>query len=243
VYLHSGSGGVLTGYSEQEKFDASEAGVTLGRYQKRTGTYNFVALSKATAGAANAAPQVGPIVINEIMYHPDAPADAEYVELVNISSQPVTLYDADRQLPWRFTDDPENPGIELLFPADPPVTLAVGEYLLLVKDVGMFNTKYTAPAGVKVLAWGPGRLADNGEKIEISKPDDPDGQGNPTWIRVDRVVYSDGSHPEEFPGGVDPWPVQADGQGFSLTRTVPSDYGNDPANWHAASPSPGAPNR
>ncbi len=26
VYLHSGSGGVLSGYSEQEKFDASEAG-------------------------------------------------------------------------------------------------------------------------------------------------------------------------------------------------------------------------
>ena len=85
VYLHSGSAGVLTGYSEQEKFDASEAGVTLGRYEKSTGTYNFVALSNATPGAANAAAKVGPIVINEIMYHPDAVADAEYVELLNIS--------------------------------------------------------------------------------------------------------------------------------------------------------------
>ena len=239
VYLHSGSGGVLTGYSEQEKFDASEAGVTLGRYQKSTGTYNFVALSKATPGAANAAPQVGPVVINEIMYHPDAPADAEYVELLNISSEPVTLYDADRELPWRFTDDPEDPSIELLFPTDPPVTLAAGEYLLLVKDVAMFSSKYTAPAGVKVLAWGLGNLADGGEKIQLSKPDDPDGKGNPTWIRADRVAYSDGSHPQDFPEGVDPWPVQADGHGSSLSRTTRGEYGNDPGNWHAAIPSPG----
>ena len=34
LYLHSGSDGVLTGYSEQENFDASEAGVALGRYLK-----------------------------------------------------------------------------------------------------------------------------------------------------------------------------------------------------------------
>jgi len=242
VYLHSGSAGVMTGYSEQEKFDASEAGVTLGRYQKSTGTYNFVALSKATPGAANAAPQVGPVVINEIMYHPDAPADAEYVELVNISSQPVTLYDADRELPWRFTDNPENPSIELLFPTDPPVTLAAGEYLLLVKDVAMFSSKYTAPAGGKILAWGIGNLADGGEKIELSKPADPDGKGNPTWIRVDRVVYSDGSHPGDFPEGVDPWPVQPDGHGYSLSRTGPGTYGNDPDNWRASDPSPGRAN-
>lgn len=43
LYLHSGtSAGVLTGYSEQENFDASETGVSLGRYRKSTGSYNFV---------------------------------------------------------------------------------------------------------------------------------------------------------------------------------------------------------
>ena len=126
LYLHSGSAGVLTGYSQQEKFDASEAGVSLGRYQKSTGTYNFVAQSKATPGQENAAPQVGPIVIDEIMYHPDAPADAEYVELLNISDKPVTLYDAQEEAPWRFSNDT---GIEFLFPVNPPLTLAAGEYL------------------------------------------------------------------------------------------------------------------
>ena len=242
VYLHSGSAGVLTGYSEQEKFDASEAGVTLGRYEKSTGTYNFVALSKATPGAANAAPQVGPVVINEIMYHPDAVGDAEYVELLNISGSAVTLYDADAKVPWRFTDDPDNPGVELLLPTNPPVTLAAGEYLLLVKDAGLFSAKYTPPAGVNIFAWGPGNLANGSERIQLSKPGEPDADGAYDWIRVDRVVYSDGSHAQDFPGGTDPWPTNADGQGSSLSRTTPAVYGNDAGNWHAATPSPGKAN-
>jgi len=54
------------------------------------------------------------------------------------------------------------------------------------------------------------------------------------------VVYSDGSHPQDFPGGVDPWPVEADGQGLSLSRTAPGQYGNDPANWHATVATPGS---
>jgi len=239
VYLHSGSAGVLTGYSEQEKFDASEAGVTLGRYEKSTGSYNFVALSVATPGAANAAPQTGPVVINEIMYHPDSPADAEYVELLNISTAPVTLYDATEQAPWRFADDD---GIELLLPSDPPVTLGAGEYLLLVKDVSMFSAKYAPPAGVKVFTWGAGNLSNGSEKVQLSKPGPLDEDGTRNWIRVDRVVYSDGSNPQDFAGGTDPWPTQADGQSSSLSRTTSSAYGNDVANWHAATPSPGKAN-
>jgi hypothetical protein len=49
----------------------------------------------------------------------------------------------------------------------------------------------------------------------------------------------DGSHDSDVPGGVDLWPVEADGGGKSLTRKVPADYGNDPDNWTAQDPSPG----
>jgi hypothetical protein len=56
------------------------------------------------------------------------------------------------------------------------------------------------------------------------------------------VTYSDGSHPEDCPGGVDDWPTGADGGGKSLSRKVSSDYGNDVANWKAAEPSPGQAN-
>ncbi len=73
-----------------------------------------------------------------------------------------------------------------------------------------------------------------GEKIQLSKPGDEEG-GTRYYIRVDRVNYSDGSHPVSD----DPWPTEADGYGKSLTRKVPANYGNDPDNWTATTPSPG----
>ena len=36
-----------------------------------------------------------------------------------------------------------------------------------------------------------------------------------------------------------PWPTGPDGGGTSLKRKVTTDYGNDVANWEAASPTPG----
>jgi len=84
----------------------------------------------------------------------------------------------------------------------------------------------------------PESLVPPGEKIQLSKPGgEVDG-----WIRVDRVVYSDGSNPDDFPAGIDPWPLEADGHGASLTRIDPAAYGNDPTNWKPAIPSPGQQN-
>ncbi|UCG55641.1 MAG: lamin tail domain-containing protein [Phycisphaerales bacterium] len=242
LYLHSGRDGELTGYSEQEKFGASVTGVAFGRYQKSTGAYNFVAMSVNTPGSANAYPKVGPIVISEIMYHPDSPTDAEYVELLNISDADVTLYDFVTAEPWRFTDDPDNPGIEFLFPAEPPVTVASGEYILMVKDLATFSSKFTAPVDTQIFSWGAGRLDNGGEKIQISLPGDVDVDGVRHYIRVDRVRYSDGSHPDDFASGVDPWPTGADGFGSTLSRLFPQHYGNDPNNWQAITPSPGKAN-
>jgi len=238
LYLHSGRDGQLTGYSEQENFGASETGVAFGRYGKSTGTYNFVAMSENTVGYANAYPLVGPVVINEIMYHPDIEGDAEYVELLNITGDSVLLYDSITGEPWRFTDDPDDPGLEFLFPTGPAVTVGPGEYILLVKDVEIYRARFGEPLCELVFEWGSGKLSNGGEKIQLSKPGDVDGQGVRQWIRVDRVVYSDGSHPV----GEDLWPMEADGGGLSLSRMVPSDYGNDVVNWQAAEPSPGQTN-
>ncbi|MDI9433819.1 MAG: hypothetical protein QM570_19050, partial [Planctomycetota bacterium] len=239
VRLHSGEGGELTGYSVQERFGASQAGVTLGRHVKSTGGYDFVPLSVATPGAANAAPQVGPVVISEIMYHPTASDQVQYVELCNISDAPVTLHDEALGLAWRFTDDPDNPEISLLLAGGEPVTLPAGHCLLLVKDLLSFSLAHDVPDDVAVLAWGPGMLSHGGERIEISRPGAVAGDGVVAWIGLDRVAYSDGSHPQDSTVGVDPWPIEADGQGLSLHRIDPTAYGNDPTNWKAAVPSPG----
>jgi hypothetical protein len=152
------------------------------------------------------------------------------------------LYDPVTLEPWRFTDNPDNPSIDFFFPADTPVTLAPGEYLLLVGDWAAFDSIYNAPAGVQVFEWGDGRLDNAGEKIQLSMPGDVDLEGRRQWIRIDRVNYSDGSHADENPGDDDPWPARADGAGYSLSRIVPAEYGNDPINWQAAIPSPGSAN-
>jgi hypothetical protein len=243
--LSSAEGGVLTGYREVEDFGASETGVSFGRYFKSsTGNYNFVSMDYNTPGALNAPPKVGPIVINEIMYNPDWPDgglynndDYEYIELHNITGSPVTLYDSVEDEPWKFTD-----GIEFTFSDSPnEVVIPAGKYLLVVKNPAAFAWRYPSVPLPPERILGPydGRLRNSGERVGLSKPGDVDTEGVRYYIRVDRVNYSDGWHPEDCPGGVDLWPREADGGGESLSRKVSTDYGNDVINWEAAVPSPG----
>ncbi|MEN6335082.1 MAG: lamin tail domain-containing protein [Phycisphaerales bacterium] len=240
VYLHSGLQDALTGYSEQGTFGPSEPGRTFERHESATAYPSLVESAQATPGQTNAGPQVGPIVINEIEYHSDGTTEVEYVELYNISDANVTLYDPNRAMPWRFTDDPTKPQIDLLFPVDSPIILKPREFMLLVKDTGVFLSRFSVPASTQILSWGAGRLNNSGETIQLLRPEDVDDRGVRSWIVVDRIHYSDGLHREDFPGGVDPWPTQADGQGLSLTRTIPEAFGDDALNWQALTASPGA---
>jgi len=236
VYLTSSSAGQLTGYREKEDFDASENGIAFGRYQKSTGTFNFVPLSSNTPSAANAYPKIGPVVINEIMYNPASGGqNEEYIELRNITGSVVNLFDTNGVC-WKFTD-----GINYTLPAG--TTIPANGYLLVVDTTpAYFRTRYTVPGGVAVVGPYSGRLSNAGEKLELSKPGDVDELGQQTYVRIDRVVYSDGTHPEECPEGVDWWSVQADGGGKSLSRRALTAYGNDPNNWQAATPTPGSGN-
>lgn len=248
AYLSQDIGGAMTILAE-EVFGPSETGVAFGRYIKSTldGGVNFVAMSVNTPGAPNAYPKVGPIVINEIAYHPFSDGNAEFVELLNISGAPATLFDYSTNEPWRFVDDPGSPGLEFRFPSGAPaITLAAGDYMLLIKDRAAFETVFLGGGsidtlGVQWLEWGigGGSLSNGGEKLELQMPGDVDGAKR-MYIRVDRVNYSDGSHPV----GEDPWPTQPDGSDtHTLNRKVAAEYGNDVANWQAAPPTPGRANQ
>ena len=170
------------------------------------------------------------------MYNPaTSDQNAEYIELLNIGDSVVTLAEFDNEqlidVPWRFADDSN--GISFDFPLG--TTIAPGEHLLLVKDRDVFESSYVGiPDDVQIFEWGPGKLDNAGEKIQLSKPGD-EFEGKRYYIRVDRVNYSDGFHPLDE----DPWPIWPDGYGFALGRNVPGDYGNDPENWEAVNPSPG----
>ena len=238
VVLNSASGATLTGYRVTEDFGASETGVSLGRYLTSTGSFNFVALSAATPNNANASPLVGPIVISEINYYPPG-GGYEYLELKNITTAAVALESLDNNsglmIPWQFTD-----GIDFVFPAG---TIIPAGGVLVVANIApaSFRATYpSVPAGITVL--GPfangTNLANSGERVQIGKPGDVDSLEIRQYIRVDRVTYSDGAHPES-PGGTDPWPTSPDGGGTSLQRKVLANYGNDVANWQAGGPNPG----
>jgi hypothetical protein len=234
VVLQAGIGGNLAGYRQVESFGASAANVSLGRHVKSTGASNFVAMTAMTPGAENSYPRVGPLIISEIMYHPAGDAGAEYLELHNTGSLAIALYDATSRQGWRLTDEGD-PGIAFVFQATDTILLEAGARLILTRSRTAFESLYTPPAQVQILEWGLGALGNGGDRIQLDRPGETDADGDGSWIRVDRVVYSDGSHP----AGSDPWPMEADGQGMALERVSPDVYGNDPVHWMAAPPTPG----
>ncbi|MGE4286639.1 MAG: lamin tail domain-containing protein [Phycisphaerae bacterium] len=231
LFLRSGAGGTITGYQESESFGAADSNVSFGRYYKEsTGTWNFVAMAAQTAGAANSAPLVGPIVISEIMYNPPlGPGydndEFEYIELANISSSSVNLWEYDDLLRvntgWRITS-----GVDFDFAYGD--SIPAGGKILLVGNIEAFKAMY--PAVDDSIIFGPwsGKLDNGGERVEISKPGDEE-LGERYYIRIDRVNYDD----------EDLWPVEADGNGLSLERISLPLYGNDPANWQAVAGTPG----
>lgn len=225
VYLTSAVDDELTDYQDKEDFGATAPGETLGTYSKpSSNTHNFVAMARPTPGAPNSTPRVGPVVITEIMYNPPGSSDAEeFVELLNIADAPVVLFDAAKGKAWRFTD-----GIEFEFPAEPPVTLAPGERILVVRSLNAFDAAYPGVEARK-FQWSTGALDNGGETLQLAKPGGVDATNTTKFIRIDRVNYDDDP----------PWPTPPDGKGPALAKISEADYGNDFINWRAATASPG----
>jgi len=222
IYLSSGDGTNLLSYGHGVDFGAAANGVSFGRYVNSVGEEQFPAQIATTFGAMNAGPLIGPVVISEIMYHPDADGD-EFIELRNITSSDVPLFDpAYPTNTWRVN------GLGFTFPTN-IVLPSNGIALVVATNPAVFRAKYSVPIEVLVIGPFAGALQDSGERLELQRPDLPDTNGV-AYITVDEVRYNDRA----------PWPPGADGGGPSLQRRVVSAYGNDPINWEAAVPTPGA---
>jgi len=230
IYLYSGdTNGNLTGYSDGFAFGAAQNGVSFGRYVISTGEAQYPAQLSNTFGQTNSGPRVGPLVINEIHYHPPVAAD-EFIELKSLTNGFLPLYNIDYPSnTWRLN------GVGFDFPTNVHVA-PNGLVLLVAGDPAGFRTKFGVPASVPIFGPYPGHLSGGGETISLQRPDDPDLNTNTgtlfvPYIDVDVVRYNDQA----------PWPTNADGGGPSLERLNSSAYGNDPINWRASpvSPSPG----
>ena len=166
------------------------------------------------------------IVISEVHYHPSEPTSAElaidltfneddfeFIEILNISNFALDLSEA------AFVVVPVGnslEGVEFTFPQG--TLIGPGERLLVVENSSAFSARYP---GVPFFGVYSGGLSNSGETITLV-----DVEGN----IIDSFRYSDSL----------PWPISADGDGFSLVRLDP-ESNLDPTlstNW-LASPSIG----
>ena len=245
VYLFSGDAQTnLTGYVHGFKFGAQKLNVTFGRHVVSTGRECFVAQTASSIGATNSNPAVGPIVVSEIMYRPpDVLANGalwnnsedEYIELFNRSDRAIELFDHDRPAnAWKLSGE-----TKFVFPTN--TVMAAQSYLLLVHfdpianaaQLSAFRAKFAVPSDVPILGPFDGNLNNHEGSVELYQPEPPvltdAGATVVPYVLAENISYHDD-------GG---WPVGADGYGQSLNRIDAGRFGNDPINWHAASPTPG----
>lgn len=219
VVLASGdAGGNLTGYFDQFiSYPPTMRGVSLGTYFDSTNAVRFVQQSSLSLGAVSRGPKIGPVVVTEVMYN--APAGkVDFIELANISGEPVPLYDPVTPAnTWRVQ------GVEFNFPAS--VVLQPRQIVILTEsDPATFRTAYSIPPEISVYQF-PGVLVNNeGERVALQQPIEGQAAPSAIYVDVDFVNYKD----------VAPWPLAADGGGSSLERINWRAFGDDAVNWRAS---------
>jgi hypothetical protein len=196
------------------KYEGQENGKPWGRFPD--GTPAFHTLRTATQGTNNSAFYVNDIVINEIMYAPaSGDSDEEYIELKNKGTNAVNVGG------WKFTD-----GITFTFPAG--IVIPASNYLVVAKNGARLRTNYPGLTTVNCLGDYGGTLANGGERVALSFPDDVAttnqfGQPitNKIWIIADEVTYGDGGR----------WGRSSDGGGSSLELVDARSDNRLAANW------------
>jgi hypothetical protein len=124
----------------------------------------------------------------------------------------------------------------------PGLVVAPDGYVLVVsfnpagdpEALAGFRSRYRVASEVAIVGPYDGKLNNASDSVELYKPDEPQPltsthPGLVPYILVDRVQYSDFT----------PWPPAADGYDMSLQRLNDAEYGNDPVNWTATTPTPG----
>ena len=226
IHLYSAApDGTLSGYSQGFSYKAAENGVSFGRYTNSVGELLYPAQRTLTLGAVNSGPRVGPVVINEIGFQPNLSGD-EFIELKNVTTSAVKLYDpAFPTNTWKLN------GVDFSFP---PNTEIPPNGLVVISGVepSVFRQHAGLPAQVAIYGPFSGNLQDNGELLEVMRPDGVDYETNLVgvtvpvvpYIVVDAVRYNDRL----------PWPTNSSGTGNSIERMVTTSFGNDPQNWRSS---------
>lgn len=224
----------LTGYAHGWAYGASQNGVSFGRFVNREGKEYFYQQGTNSLGTGNGYPRMWPAAITEIMYNPpplgtNVNTRDEFIEITSLSPSNVPCYDYnDPTNTWKLTNAvnftfPTN----IILPVDGRI-LVVGFDPAVATNLAAFRAVYGLSTNVPILGPWTGKLANEGDRVELLRPDPPNSNAVP-YVLVEHVSYNDR----------DPWPDTANGNGRSIQRIEPSAFGNDPYNWYAAAPTPG----
>ncbi len=143
-HLTAATNGVAMAYRHSVVFEASDCDVPFGRHVTSVSRALYPAMSAATPGLPNAPPLVGPVVVSEIRYAPQA-GGMEFVELRSIAPTNTPLFEpAAPTNRWRLSG-----GLSFTFPAG--VVLTAGQYALVVGgDLAAFRASNAVPPHVPV---------------------------------------------------------------------------------------------
>ena len=155
-------------------------------------------------------PALEQLRITEVMYNPLGGQATEFIEILNTGSTPLSLGDVS------FDDG--QPFAAFTFGN---VTLAPGQYAVIVADSAAFQSRY-GNAALIAGEWASGALSNGGENVELR---------DPLANSIHDFTYDDSA----------PWPVAADGGGTSLEVIDPEGDYNDPLNWRASAFTDGSP--
>jgi len=224
--MKADASGKLTHFGDHVEFGAADYDQSWGLWPDAAGT--MYPMISPTLGSANNGPRLGSVIISEVHYHPDAVANAGDLEFLEIYNRTPATVDLTH---WRVRK-----GIDFDFPAG--ATLGPYSTIVLVPfdldeidKLTDLTTAYGITWPVEMYGGYSGRLSNAGEKVQLQRPGTPRPE-DPTYypgLLEDEVFYDDKV----------PWPMEADGGGDSLNRSKSELWGNDAANWDAATPTPG----
>lgn len=244
----AGADGSLSGYAHGLDFGATMNGVSLGRELNCDGDEVWREQASVTPGAANSGARAAALVISEVHYHPPDlqlgsasvdDASLEFIEITNPSATGLAFPLADPLHPtnaWKLKD-----AVSFDFPTHlsvPPRGVVVVVNFDPDRNpqaLARFRQVYNVPEGAVLVGPFEGKLDNSSGRVELARPDNPQlppapDAGFVPYLTTDRVDYADDGA----------WAREADGAGASLQRIRLDLSGEEPRNWVARMPTPGA---
>ncbi len=210
----------FTGFITSADYGIAELAGSFGLHLT-SNTLDFTPLRTPTLGTANDIPMAAAVAINEVHYHPRGNG-TEFIELYNPSGDAVDVGG------WKLSGvSGSEAGEDYVIPSG-SIIAPHGFLLAVPMAPELFRDFYLVPDAAPIVGPYAGALDNGGERLALWMPS---ARIAGSFVRVDMVRFDDRT----------PWPIAADGDGYSLERVLAAEYGNEVENWEASELEGGTP--